>query len=312
MSPSKEQTAFDTGRSFEQFFADKIKPILQELDSERRSVRTRAIWVGFGVATPFIIGIGVIVFTGTWDSAPVFSLLIWGTALGFSAALWYANRQKGFFKKYKERVVAPIFARVHASFSYTPVEGISKQDVLAGGLFEEPKRFESEDKVTGHFENTEVIISDVLLKWEGGKYDDTARGIFFSADMYREATSPVFIQPHATGEVHSAVEGEVVDLESPEFEDTYDVRGDQLIARQILTPLVMEQLMKLKEQMASKTPFLVYNGTRVSVFIPTGRNLFEPRIFRGPSKEHIRQYAEDVQTFLNIVHVLNLNREVQR
>ena len=293
-------------RTFEQFYKERIQPVLNDLDTKRKKLRLRAVRTA-SIVFAVVTGIGTAVSLLFGVLGFIQSAII-GVLAGCAVAIGVAHSDAQFLRTYKKKVVAPVFEFVGDDLRYTIEDAVSENDVMASGLFEEPKSFRSEDKVIGTFENASITICDVVMEWEDGKHDDKVRGIYCTADMYRTASQPVRIQPTDGSAVHTALEGDEVDLESVDFERQFDVRGDQLVARQILTPRVMQQLMHLRKEFET-TPFLAYDGARVSLFIPTGKDLFEPHIFAGFKKKHVKQYVEDVRAFLTIIHTLNLDQK---
>ena len=100
-------------------------------------------------------------------------------------------------------------------------------------------------------------------------------------------------------------------LEDPEFEKKFVVyASDQIEARYILTPALMERL----REFAEKTKHEVHISFVLScVFIAISlkENLFEPRIYRTLlDYSTIEKYYDDLMMAIGIVEELNLNRRI--
>jgi len=71
----------------------------------------------------------------------------------------------------------------------------------------------------------------------------------------------------------------LVKLENPEFESFFQVYStDQIEARYILTPKIMESLVKIKKQFKNDIYFS-FSGTRIYMALKSDQNLFEPRFY---------------------------------
>lgn len=287
-------------KQFDTFYQEKIQPVLDKLEQRRRVIGRNALMIGFGV------GLGVMVlfaflFLGNG--------IIFGAVLGFLAATFYVNRQKDFFRDFKERVIRPVFEYVKGSIEYDPDGGLDRDTVLNTDLFRSPDAYAAEDHVKAAFDGVDVEMCEVKLQWGSGKNKKRQRGLFMKGVTHRTPESVVRIYPvDEPGEIRDKRVGDKVDLESTEFEEIFDVRGDQIEARRVLTPELMVRLLKLKDHVGNDAPYMAYDGNSVYLFLPLSKDLFEPRIFTSFRKQDVKEYVKDIQSFLEIVRIVKLSR----
>jgi hypothetical protein len=105
--------------------------------------------------------------------------------------------------------------------------------------------------------------------------------------------------------------GKLVRLEDPVFEKEFCVYGDdQIEARYILTPALMERIVAFKRKWDKKVS-LSFIDSKVYLAININKNLFETRVFR-PVADY--SFMEENLRFLilltEIVEDLNLNTRI--
>jgi hypothetical protein len=97
-----------------------------------------------------------------------------------------------------------------------------------------------------------------------------------------------------------------VRLEDPRFEERYQVySSDQIGARALLTPAVMERLMELDRHTQGDPPrLLAEEGTlRVALSKGKGEDLFEPPSIADPahSSDMLLELSSDIASVLKLV-----------
>ena len=105
--------------------------------------------------------------------------------------------------------------------------------------------------------------------------------------------------------------GDLVSLENPDFEKSFAVYSqDQIEARYLLTPALMEKILEFKNKSA-KNIQLSFVNSRLFVTLPYIIDLFEPKIFGEIiGLENIREYYEDLNLAVSLVEELNLNTRI--
>ncbi len=104
--------------------------------------------------------------------------------------------------------------------------------------------------------------------------------------------------------------GERVTLESPGFEKHFEVYGsDQVEARVLLTPTMMERLVELRDKLGS-TPRLAFVGDRVLLAVPRSGDQFEAGgIFSSlTDRAHIDEALSELCAIFTILDTLRLEQ----
>ena len=105
--------------------------------------------------------------------------------------------------------------------------------------------------------------------------------------------------------------GKLVKLENVEFEKKFAVYStDQLEARYILTPLLMERLLAV--QTAERSPIRVlFENSNIIVAIPRSGNWLEPPFFGAFDKlETLQQTIQEIISMVKLVEDLDLNTRI--
>ena len=111
--------------------------------------------------------------------------------------------------------------------------------------------------------------------------------------------------------LQASTKGRLVKLENPEFEKLFAVFStDQIEARYILTPAIMEAMVRIHKQYKRKM-YLSFTGTRVYVAMSFNKNLFEPKIMgKGVNFNDVEFMFNLFVMNETIVHELNLNTRI--
>ncbi|GAA5335358.1 MULTISPECIES: DUF3137 domain-containing protein [Thermus] len=107
---------------------------------------------------------------------------------------------------------------------------------------------------------------------------------------------------------------ERVALESGEFEQLFDVYGDQIEARKLLTPRVQEALVAFRKALG-KPFWAAFRGSE-AWFLIRGRNRFEPSPLRPLNRETLRGYVEtwthDLTEAKRLLEAVGLDLEARK
>ncbi len=102
-------------------------------------------------------------------------------------------------------------------------------------------------------------------------------------------------------------------LESPEFERFYDVYGDQVEVRKLLTPRVQEALVQLRKHL--RKPVWGAVRDRYLWLVVEGRDRFSVPLNRSVSEileMEKERYQEELSEVARVVEVLRLEEEAKR
>ena len=191
-------------------------------------------------------------------------------------------------------------------------------------------RYKGDDLISGVIENTDFRCSELHTEYKTTTTDSKGnrrtrwhtifRGLFFHADFNKEFLGKTYVTPDLMEKIFGSFgrriqkftgNAALVKLENPVFEKYFVVHAtDQIEARYILTPTMMEAMVNLRETYNLKMHFS-FSGSRVYCAFSFGKDLFEPRIFKSGVN------FKDVETIYNlfrinttIVKELNLNSRI--
>jgi len=284
----------------------------------------RAAWRRIGISLVICAGLGALTVgllhllhqkQGWTILAVVVAFVIW--------AVIAATSQSSFASRYKLTVVPRLLTSIGPDFSYTPEAAIDSDEFDASGLFKSPDRYHGQDYVEGWHGKTALRFSLVHAEEEvqttttdsdghtrtETHYNTIFRGLFFSADFNKHFAGHTRVFAGRAG-WFSGLRGDLVKLEDPQFGKLFTVTSnDQIEARYILSPALMERLKQLRAHYGKVQ--LAFVGSRVLLAIPTSMNMLTPRFFRRcDTPEAVAGYLAFLQNAIGLVDDLNLNLRI--
>jgi hypothetical protein len=262
---------------------------------------------------------------------PMFLLfpVIGAVALGAGLFKWMSA---GYVKAFKNGVVNPIVQFIDPGLIYLPESGISRSRFQASGIFHHRiDRYHCEDLVRGTAGQTPIEFSELHAEYKTETRDSKGRrqthwhtifkGLFFIADFNKHFKGRTFVLPDTAEKLFGRFgqklqeigksHGELVKLEDPVFEKEFAVYStDQVEARYILSPALMQRMLEFKRKTGS-TVYFAFTGGEVNIGIASTKNRFEPKLFSTVLDiEMAREFVNDLQLALGIVDDLNLNTRI--
>ena len=312
-------------KDFREFYEKELRPDLEIIDRKRRKVDRRVITVLLIMAT-LIIG-ELILIPDKNEALRVMVPILTGIA-GFILISVFS---KSYRKEYKKRIITRITAFVDEGLTYTPEGTIPKSEFVKSEIFPlSCDRFNGEDHFRGKLGKTDIEFSEVVAKHRNtsrsgsnkkDNYSIIFRGLFIIADFNKHFRTHTVVLPDTAerlfGKFGQALQsislnrGELIRLEDPVFEKEFCVYGDdQVEARYILTPSLMERILTFKRKW-NTTVYLSFLDSKVYIAIRMFKNLFETRLFKSVVDY---SFMEDNLRFLTllteIVEDLNLNTRI--
>lgn len=173
------------------------------------------------------------------------------------------------------------------------------------------------DHFWGAHEGIRMSVSELTLKQKSGKNSSRTvfDGLLCRFDYPKQTTAEVAVRSDggAVGQFFSGlfVSGERVKLEDPLFESIFDVYStDQVAARYILTPTVMERLVALEKRHPGVRA--IFRDDEVYLTIPGAPDLFDPGSFLSPIDTSIvQQFEMDLESIFKFVDALKLDAETR-
>lgn len=310
-------------RDFDHFYSTTLQPLLAELEA----IRTKALKNSF-TAFCVVAAIALVVCLAAEIAAFIMIAAISIAAGGAAAYLASASALKTLKTHYKGRVVRALVAFASdGALVYDPFKGLAESVFRAPRLSGSYDRYSSEDFISGRVEQTALAFAEVhteeKVKTKNGHYWRTVfKGRMVIADFNKHFTNAVFVLPDRmqgvlgsfaqTLQKLTAVRAPLVKLEDPEFEKYFAVYShDQIEARYILTPDMMQRLSRLRAFHGDGF-CCAFLGGSLYLLIPSSRDLFEAPSFFATfhDKAHHRQICRDVEEIIALIHALNLNTRI--
>lgn len=312
-------------KDFREFYETTLRPDLEIIDRERKMVNRRVFRVLLITAVLIILEILLIPPRADMLKAMVPMLT------GFAGLVMTGVVSKNYRKQYKSKIISRITNFLDEGMVYTPDAMIPVSEFLKSGIFSlSVDSYTGEDHFTGKIGKTDIEFSEVTAKHlnttqsgQGNKqeYVIIFNGVFLIADFNKHFLTNTLVLPDTAEKLFGkfgqtlqsigAGKKKLVRLENPEFEKEFCVYADdQVEARYILTPSLMERILAYKRKWKSKIS-LSFCDSKVYVAVNMNKNLFETRIFK-PLADY--SFMEENLRFLilltEIVEDLNLNTRI--
>lgn len=314
-------------------YENELMPSLLGIESQRKALRRNSI-VGY-----FLLGLFIFIFiysfqlynTGQISTLAVRvivagSLLVIGL-LVFFVFNSYLKRLRKYKKEYKKEVVSKIIHLLNPKWKYKYKKKISRTEYHKSHLYwKKEDSYRGDDLVTGVIDKTDFELCELHTRYKTkdskGKdqWHTIFRGLFLHADFNKNIQGQTFVLPDRAekllGKFGRAFQkgqavGNLVQLENLSFEKEYAVySNDQVEARYILTPTIMEALVRIKDLHKRKVLFS-FTGSRVYCAMPFRKPLFEPRIMRsGVRFDDVEKIFTLMQLIETVITELNLNTRI--
>ncbi len=252
----------------------------------------------------------IVFFLVGGDAAPYGFL---GFAVSIGGAAYYAHIIKQFKKKFLKKHLEEKID----DCSYRPSYGLTTGEVMECGFLKYPDRTKSEDYLSGRVEDVKFISSDVKLQEKKVYYQDGKRKTrwetYFNGRVFEFDFNKTFkghLQVLERFRPTTNDKFEKVEMESVDFNKTFNTYAtDNLTAYYILTPHLMESIMKIEKNHPGQLG-LSFRKTKLNVAIKTHRTSFRVMPFQSLNKKLIESFDEDLDIIFDIVKELKLNRKV--
>ena len=313
---------------FETYYTQTLEPHLVTLDEERRDLLRHTF---VEVAMALAIVLGAILLTAN-RAGPALMFII-AAIIAMIVVAWRASaRMKAYRQDFKTRVIAKLVEYVDPHLTYTPDNFLGEDMFEESGLFsKKPDAYDGGDLVEGTLGATKIAFSEVHAQYRTTTTDGQGhmqtqwhtifKGVLFVADFNKAFRSRTFVLPDTAqmllgsfGQKLQAMNpdrNQLIKLENPDFERAFVVYGDdQVEARYILTPVLMERILKYQQRTGEELYLSFVEGC-VFVAIPAGRDLFEPRVFGSIlDRSLLKDYLARLELTTDIVEELNLNTRI--
>lgn len=314
-----------TFEELKSLYENQLKERLLKLESLRKQVLKHIFFAILAIvpaATILIILYGNAVIEDVWIIVGLIGVLIGGLVFIINAI---TNFRK-YRERFKKEVVKEIVYAIDPSWNYKYYESIQLDEYLQSNIFETGvDRYKGDDLISGQIEKTDFRCSEfhteykTIIVTKNGvqeQWHTIFKGLFFHADFNKNIKGETYIAPDFAEKLlgkfgqkfQFSGKGELVKLENPEFEKLFVVHStDQIEARYILTPVMMEALVKI-HNLYKRPMHISFVGSRVYCAISFNENLFEPNIFKsGANFDDISLIYHLFMLNATIIQEMNLN-----
>ena len=298
--------------------------VLDELELGRQRMlgknRTIMLWIA-----------GVTMAVMVWLLAIKMSwLYLVPTALvGLIIGIFITGKRKGQAEyEFKERAIPELLRHSLPEFSYSGGNFVPEVEFNGTGLFISPDRYTGKDYFVGCIDKTKLHFSLVHAeeRYETTTTDtdsdgktttktevhwrDIFKGLFFAADFNKHFSGCTLVRTGKAG-LLSCFSSSLVKLEDPRFNQCFTVySNDQVEARYLLTPRMMEQMVALQDSIGGFEAS--FCGS--SINIAAGGfpyNAFEPNVkLPCTDQEQMTRILGWIFSVANIVNELDLNTRI--
>jgi len=232
---------------------------------------------------------------------------------------------------FKTKVLNKIIKFISPDAEYVMHGHISVAELMESGMFRESNyEITGNDLIIGRYKGVPFQFCDLTvavnkrITRENEEPDYALYGQYFVARFNKSFSSPVFIVPKTgikgffTGNeasVYTMYSGEKIKLEDPDFMKMFNVYGeDQIEARYILTPALMERIKELVNRTGGDYYISFYNN-KITVANNSGKNNFELKSSKSITKDHYKilvEFYQDLCDQFAIINDLKLNIKIWR
>jgi len=203
--------------------------------------------------------------------------------------------------------------------TYAPQNHITPREFEYSDIFNNQiDRFNGEDLFTGLRGKTQFKFSEVFAEERHQRtdskghsttyYETVFQGIFFVAEFNKKLKGFTKVVEGSDGFFEKLFSGKSkVVLENPNFEKIYNTYGNnQVEARYILTPDMMEKMLKLKEIFKTEIDYS-FKENFIFVAIHSSKNKFELNTKQPVDKQQVNRIFDEIENVLQVIDVLALN-----
>ncbi len=303
-----------------------IENVIAELEIQRKKIASSQL-KGWGFV---ILGISCFAI-GCIFSQGVAAIIGFGIVVPGAIILYRISDDIRTYKyRFKQEVVGAALKVVDQNLTFDHESGISESEFISSQLFtNSPDRYHTEDLISGKDEKTSFCFAEVHAEYKtetqtkNGRqvhWHDILKGIVFVADFNKNFNGTTVVRPKDFGSsigawfsknVYSFGDKDVVQLENDYFNKNFVTQStDQVEARYILTPAMMERISALNDRSAYCVS-LSFISSSVYIAFPLDNNYFEPPVFKTLLKPDLLNEDLHILSFMfGIIKELDLNTRI--
>lgn len=300
------------------------------LEIQRKAVAAQKLKFYFSIAGGILLIAGGVML----GDLILFLAIPGGVLLIFGIVLFYkSGKSYNIYRhEFKQKVISSSLKSVDENLEFEYQNGLSEGDFIFSQLFKQkPDRYSSQDQIFGSAGKTRFSFSEVHAEYKtetrtkNGRQEHwhtILKGIVFCADFNKNFNGTTILRPKDFGNaigawisdkmpIFSSSGTEQVKLENPNFEKTFvTYSSDQVEARYILTPGMMERLCELD----SKSKYTIsasFIDTQMYIAFPLDKDYFEPPLFKSLlDQKSINEDLNIIRFMYGIIKELDLNTRI--
>ena len=277
------------------------------------------------IVAAVVVVLGVVVYGMMWNAGVRDPRFVIGGALAI--IIGYVTWQhRTLSRTYKQIVVRRVVSALGHGLTYSVESRFTKQDFLDMDLFNlRVEQWRAEDEVCGRRNAvTYSILEAKATRTEGsGKNRRTItifKGVIVRLDFNKYFHGHTVVVPNSESQILGGLFGEsssrrskeLCRMENVEFERAYSVYStDQQEARYILTPKLMELIMRARSRLNDGLR-MSFHDNSVFVTLPDSGDRFELKLFGAPVTPEgaVGELCQVVQLAEDLVEALDLETRI--
>lgn len=303
-------------------FLDYAQPMLEALE-DIRQIKFKAYSIRKKIAIP--VSMVVLGVTGYLDWMLLF--LQRGNEDGgagitiFAAGLiywWVTQPKREYALAYKQKIL-PKLALLFGDFQYNAKGKIIMGEMKPSGLIPSYDNYSSEDYFQGRYKGISVEFSEIKLTEEQGSGKNRRTVTKFKGLAILIILTNKKFLGHTTLQRNASKIGQWfkekttkmkrANMVDPEFEKIFDAyTTDQVEARYLIDPLMIENLKALYEEYDGKTMSAAWYDSKMLILISSNHNHFEPADIKIPATDpqSVVSMKHEIGQILSIIDILDL------
>ena len=304
-----------------------LQEVLNTLEIDRKKIAEtyKTCYILFGLAV-LILAIGLLI---RFPMLAFFGALV-PLVIGVVMYFQIQDEVKKYKFVYKTNVVSSALKEINETFSITPQSGLPEYEFISSELFTtEPDRYKTQDLISGTADKTAFWFAEVHAEYKTETHTKNGtkttwhtifKGIIFVADFNKNFEVSTVVRPKGVGDaigawfsknVFSFGNSELVHLENTIFDEIFVTYSrNQIEARYILTPAMMERILELNKK-SGETISLSFIDSKMYIAFPLSHNYFEAPIHSSLLVPDLLTDDLSIVKFMqDIVHELDLNTRI--
>jgi len=220
-------------------------------------------------------------------------------------------------RSFKDQVLVKVMKEILPDTIYNPDQGLDEFTVYRTECLKHADRFHSEDLITGSIENVAFRSSAIRLEERHVQHTKNGTRVYyvpyFVGRIFEFTFNKEFegyLQVLEAGSPISNRPFKKVQLESIEFNKKFRTFSTtELSAFYVLTPDIMEEVMKLEARNPGRISFS-FTGAILYIAINNNRDTFELRLFKKIDDSIVEEFKQDLLVIHDIIMSLKLNQNI--